>query len=149
MAKVVLKISDISDSSEPFYNVRLCKMYIELYGEGDITKKINNLPAKVRLKVQRQSASYFKDGAGKAREFRQSLTDWRKFDFNRFAITDENECKKANKKGKNFPQRSKMNVWVYFVHWTRNYPKGPDDPRCNTQDQPKDQYSNGNNSTFH
>ncbi|KXJ22165.1 hypothetical protein AC249_AIPGENE4192 [Exaiptasia diaphana] len=95
MANVALKMFNISDSSEPFYNIRLYKMYIELYGEGDITKKINNLPAMVRLKVQRQSASYFKDGAGHAREFRQSLTDWRKFDFNRFGITDENKCNKA------------------------------------------------------
>ena len=46
------------------------------------------------------SASFFRDGYGKMREFRQQNMDvWRKFEFDRFAITDTAKCQAEKKKG--------------------------------------------------
>lgn len=29
-----------------------------------------------------------------------------------------------------------MNVWIYFIYWSDNYPTGPNDSRCKNRDQP-------------
>lgn len=72
-------------------------MYVELY--GDESQNENNLPANVYLRLRHMSGSYFRDGNGTVREFRQALASWRKFEFNRFAITDTAKCNAEKKKG--------------------------------------------------
>ena len=29
-----------------------------------------------------------------------------------------------------------MNVWIQYLYWTDEYPKGPDDPRCSKFQDP-------------
>ena len=66
-------------------------MYIELYGSGSQTE--NNLPGRVYLGLKHSTGSYFRDGNGAVREFRQPLAlQHRTFKFNRFAITDTAKC---------------------------------------------------------
>ncbi|XP_020909805.2 uncharacterized protein LOC110247688 [Exaiptasia diaphana] len=75
-------------------------MYVELY--GDNTQEDNNMPAMVHLKVRHGSASYFKDGSGNIKQFRQKLsidTSWRKLVFNRFAITNTDRCNQDSREG--------------------------------------------------
>ena len=39
-----------------------------------------------------------------------------------------------------FFQRSiftKMKVWIQYLYWTGDYPKGPDDPRCSKFEDPE------------
>ena len=31
---------------------------------------------------------------------------------------------------------TKMNVWIQYLYWTGEYPKGPDDPRCSKFQDP-------------
>ncbi|RMX38123.1 hypothetical protein pdam_00003071 [Pocillopora damicornis] len=73
-------------------------MYVELY--GDETQRENNFPATVYLRLRHMSASFFRDGNGEVREFRQQNMDvWRKFEFDRFAITDTAKCQAEKKNG--------------------------------------------------
>ena len=73
-------------------------MYVELYGNE--SQKKNDLPAKVYLKVRHSTASYFRDGNGVVREFRQPLAaSCEDMNFNRFAITDTAKCNAEKKKG--------------------------------------------------
>ena len=73
-------------------------MYVELYGKE--TQRENNFPATVYLRLRHMSASFFRDGYGKMREFRQQNMDvWRKFEFDRFGITDTAKCQAEKKKG--------------------------------------------------
>ena len=72
-------------------------MYIELY--GDNTQDQNNMPARVYLKLRHfRSGSYFRDGTGNIKQLRQPLATWRKFEFNRFAITDIAKCNEKKMK---------------------------------------------------
>ncbi|XP_078356917.1 uncharacterized protein LOC144641766 isoform X1 [Oculina patagonica] len=190
----------ITDSCKHCYNDRLLKMYVELYGDNT---QSGNYPAKVYLKLRHMSGSYFRDGSGNIREFRQMLGSLRTFEFNRFAITNTTKCNEEKKKGikdslycmpkndgrfqpmcchflsdspcddkllgavecqspfgtyeltvpidndapckasstkmtdancKDFDrsQLTKMNVWIHYMRWTRNYPTGPDDVRCSS-----------------
>ena len=74
-------------------------MYVELYGPKSREK--NKMPERVHLKVRHESASYFKDGKRKIKEFRQKLgtTSWQKFAFDRFIITDKAKCTAEKEKG--------------------------------------------------
>lgn len=65
-------------------------MYVELY--GDNTKEQNGMPSQVYLKLRHLSGSYFRDGTGQVKEFRQPLGSRRLFEFNRFVITDTDRC---------------------------------------------------------
>ncbi len=71
-------------------------MYVELYGDNT---QSGNYPAKVYLKLRHMSGSYFRDGSGNIREFRQMLGSLRTFEFNRFAITNTTKCNEEKKKG--------------------------------------------------
>lgn len=72
-------------------------MYVELY--GPTTKQNNSMPAIVHLELRHGSASFFKNGGGQIKEFRQKLALFRKFTFNRFAITDEARCNQEISRG--------------------------------------------------
>lgn len=72
-------------------------MYVELH--GDTTQDESHLPATVSLKLRHMGDSYFKNAIGEIREFRQPLASWRTFEFNRFAITNTEECNKEKRKG--------------------------------------------------
>ena len=74
-------------------------MYVELY--GDNTQEENGLPRIVHLRVRHGGSSYFKDGNGNIKQFHQKLADssWRKITFNRFSITNENNCNLEIDKG--------------------------------------------------
>lgn len=72
-------------------------MYVEFY--GDTSKDESDFPPMVHLKLRRMGNSYFRDGNGQIREFRQPLASWRTLQFNRFAITDREECNEEKKKG--------------------------------------------------
>ena len=32
---------------------------------------------------------------------------------------------------------TKMKVWIQYLYWTGDYPKGPDDPRCSKFEDPE------------
>jgi len=72
-------------------------MYVELY--GDTTQDENDMPPRVHLNVTHLSSSYFRDGAGRVREFRQPPASSRKFEFNRFAITNTTKCNEETRNG--------------------------------------------------
>ena len=72
-------------------------MYVELYGDNSQTG--TDLPADVYLKLRHLSGSYFRDGTGHIKEYRQPLGSWRNFEFNRFATTNTAECNKEKMKG--------------------------------------------------
>lgn len=74
-------------------------MYVELY--GDRTHDENDFPAMVYLKLRHMGDSYFRDVNRRERikEFRQPLASWRTFEFNRFSITNDQECNKDKRKG--------------------------------------------------
>ena len=72
-------------------------MYVELYGNG--SQSLNNQSASVYLKLRHLSATYFRDGNGMVREFRQPLAQSRSFQFDRFAITDTASCNAEKLKG--------------------------------------------------
>ncbi|CAH3128101.1 unnamed protein product [Pocillopora meandrina] len=86
----------ISDSCDRCYNVRLLKMYVELEGEES---QSGDYPSRVFLKLRHLSGSYFRDGNGNVREFRQPLGSWRTLEFDRFAITNTEGCKREKAKG--------------------------------------------------
>lgn len=71
-------------------------MYVELY--GDNTQEQNGMPSRVHLNVARLSSSYFRDGTGKVKEFRQPPASSRKFEFDRFEITNTAKCNEEKKK---------------------------------------------------
>ena len=48
------------------------KMFVKLYGDNSQSGSFN-YPAKVYLKLWRMSGSYFRDGNGKIKEYRQPL----------------------------------------------------------------------------
>ena len=72
-------------------------MYVELY--GDNTQERNEMPFRVHLNVARFSSSFFKDGTGRIKEFRQPPASSQKFEFNRFAITNTAKCNEEKHKG--------------------------------------------------
>ncbi len=71
-------------------------MYVELYGKNS---QVDGYPAKVYLRLRHMPASYFRDGNGKTKEFQVLLGKMRKFQFNRFGITDADKCNEAKKNG--------------------------------------------------
>ncbi|PFX25476.1 Neuropilin-1 [Stylophora pistillata] len=88
----------INDSCSNCYNIRLLEMYIELYGNE--YQNENNLPGRVYLGLRHSTGSYFRDGNGTVKEFRQPLSlQYRTFEFNRFAITDTAQCTAAQLAG--------------------------------------------------
>lgn len=70
-------------------------MFVEFSGEDD-PAGFEGIPAKVYLKVQHMSASYFRDGSGnpELRQYRQyrRVGSKRTFYFNRLKVTDEQKC---------------------------------------------------------
>ncbi|KAL9982967.1 hypothetical protein ACROYT_G005082 [Oculina patagonica] len=89
----------LSHSCDTCFNVRLLKMYVELYGEEDESNSNNNMPAKVYLKLRHMSGAFFRDSSGQSKEFRVPLASLRNFVFNRFAITNSAKCNEEKKKG--------------------------------------------------
>ena len=72
------------------------QMYVEL--EGDASQS-GDFPALVFLELRPLSASYFRDGRGDRKEFRQPLGAKRKFKFNRFSVTNTHKCREELSKG--------------------------------------------------
>ncbi|KAL9964361.1 hypothetical protein ACROYT_G027992 [Oculina patagonica] len=93
-----IKMSD----STTMYNMRLLKMYVELYSNDDPSQD-DNIPGKVYLRLRHLSSSYFKDGTGNNKAFRQKVGSERTFQFDRFEITDTAKCKEGKKKGEKNP----------------------------------------------
>ena len=81
--------------SSPFSSF-LFQMYVELEGEGS---QSGDYPSRVFLKLRHLSGSYFRDGNGNVREFRQPLGSWRTLEFDRFAITNTEGCNREKAKG--------------------------------------------------
>lgn len=71
-------------------------MYVELYGDKSQT---GGFPSRAHLKLHHMSSSYFRDGKGKVKEYRQPLGSWRTLEFDRFAITNEDKCNEEKKVG--------------------------------------------------
>jgi len=76
------------------YNVRLLKIYIELFGH---VEQSDSVPAKVYLKVRHHSGSYFRDGNNTIQQYRQPLGKHKNIQFNRFTITNEAKCRESSK----------------------------------------------------
>ena len=75
-------------------------MYVELYGDTTQDEKTLNFPVKVYLRLRHMGQAIFRDANGKTKVFHQPLGSERKFEFNRFEITNAAECIKDKKKGK-------------------------------------------------
>jgi len=75
-------------------------MYVELYGDTTQDENSLNFPAKVYLRVRHMGGSIFRDATGNPKIFRQPLGSRRKFEFNRFGITNTTKCNKETKEGK-------------------------------------------------
>ncbi|XP_078356298.1 uncharacterized protein LOC144642898 isoform X2 [Oculina patagonica] len=88
---------DISDSCDDCYNVRLLKIFVELY--GDKSQRKGKYPADVFLELRHLGDSSFRDGNDKVKQYRQPVT-WRKLKFNRFSITNQDKCDRLRTKGK-------------------------------------------------
>ena len=76
------------------------KMYIELYGSPDSEKQDKNIPDKIHLRVRHLSGSHFLAGDNKMKTYRQPVTDFRDFKFDRFTISNEGKCRKAKQEGR-------------------------------------------------
>ncbi|KAL9982789.1 hypothetical protein ACROYT_G004894 [Oculina patagonica] len=88
----------INDSCPTCFNVRLLKMYVELFGDGNENDN-KTLPAKVSLMLRRIGNSQFRNASGDIRKFAPTLASMRTFQFNRFAITNTAKCNAEKKKG--------------------------------------------------
>ena len=75
-------------------------MYIELYGSPDSEKQDKNIPDKIHLRVRHLSGSHFLAGDNKMKTYRQPVTDFRDFKFDRFTISNEGKCRKAKQEGR-------------------------------------------------
>ena len=75
-------------------------MYIELYGSPDSEKQDKNIPDKIHLRVRHLSGSHFLAGDGQMKTYRQPVTDFRDFKFDRFTISNEGKCRKAKQEGR-------------------------------------------------
>ena len=95
------------------------QMYVEL--EGDESQS-GNLPSFVFLELRHLSASYFRDGLGDTKKFRQPLGAKRKFKFNRFSITNTNKCREEQIKGNRKYQtgRTRRGLEMNSLHWNIN-----------------------------
>ena len=57
------------------------------------------MPEKVHLLIRHLSGSYFRAGDGTIKEYRQPLGPFKKIKFDRFTISDEEECQKRKGNG--------------------------------------------------
>ena len=73
-------------------------MYVELYSDFN-PSQVQEIPAKIYLRLRHLSASNFRDGYGKVKQFRQKLGSERTFYFDRFQITDTAKCNEGKQKG--------------------------------------------------
>ncbi|XP_031560606.1 uncharacterized protein LOC116296688 [Actinia tenebrosa] len=182
------------------HNARLIKMYVELYGTEAQPKDVWDV---VRLNVRHLSRAYFRAGDGKIKQYLTPITSLRDLKFDRFRISDEDECRKRKKnadkpvahfcveeqdkrlkpmcshslsgvpaddlmmgndectspsgfyelkipvdralpcksttmrdtncKDIDLTKFTKMNVWMYYIYWSKKYPKDPNDPVCYLQ----------------
>ena len=76
-----------------FYSIQL---YIELGGD----EQADNVPDAIQLQIRHLSESYFRDGNGNIKEYRQSLGGNRTIKFRRYAIIDEARCREEEINGK-------------------------------------------------
>jgi len=72
------------------------QLYVELTGDA---QQPDNVPADVHIHIRHLSASYFRAGDGKVKQYRQPLGAYRKLKFDRFAISDERKCQEKKKDG--------------------------------------------------
>ncbi|CAH3144036.1 unnamed protein product [Pocillopora meandrina] len=86
---------DIDQGCKDCYNVRLLKMYVELYGAA----QDQSVPDKVHLKLRPLGRSYFRIG-DEIKDFHQPMASWRYLNFDRFKVTNENKCRQEKEQGK-------------------------------------------------
>lgn len=58
-----------------------------------------SVPDTIHLQIRHLSESYFRDGNGQIREYRQPLGNNRTMNFRRYAILDEARCREEEKSG--------------------------------------------------
>ncbi|XP_073238029.1 uncharacterized protein [Porites lutea] len=92
---------NIDKSCEKCYNMRLLKIYIELLGKED---QPDTVPHKIYLKLRHLSGSFFrlpveKPDENPIKQYYQPVASYRTIKFNRFTLSNVEECKK--RKGKN------------------------------------------------
>ena len=89
-------------------------MYIELYGSPDSEKQDKNIPDKIHLRVRHLSGSHFLAGDNKMKTYRQPVTDFRDFKFDRFTISNEGKCRKAKQEGRSSCKAElNRNIWFF------------------------------------
>ncbi|XP_027042405.1 uncharacterized protein LOC113670461 [Pocillopora damicornis] len=86
---------DIDQACRDCYNVRLLKMYVELYGKA----QDQSVPDKVRLKLKPLSRSYFRIG-DQIKDFHQPIASWKYLHFDRFKITNKDKCRQEKEHGR-------------------------------------------------
>ena len=64
----------------------------------------DSVPDTVHLLARHLSASFFRDGEGNIKEYRQPLGSFRKMKFRRFAISDAKKCREEERKGNSMYQ---------------------------------------------
>ena len=88
-------------------------MYIELYGSPDSEKQDKNIPDKIHLRVRHLSGSHFLAGDDQTKTYRQPVTDFRDFKFDRFTISNEGKCRKAKQEGKSSCKPEIIYIWFF------------------------------------
>ncbi|XP_078345067.1 uncharacterized protein LOC144630573 [Oculina patagonica] len=95
LAKGYAKFSlNIERSCKKCYNMRLIKIYIELYG---FESQPANVPDDIHLQIRHLSGSYFRAGDNTIKQYRQPVSSYKNIKFDRFTITNEETCKRKKK----------------------------------------------------
>ncbi|XP_078344331.1 uncharacterized protein LOC144629949 isoform X1 [Oculina patagonica] len=88
---------DIQRSCSKCFNMRLLKIYIELYGS---LSQPANVPDKIHLKVRHLSGSFFRAGDNTTKQYRVPVGAYKNIKFDRFTLTNKETCKNRKKAGK-------------------------------------------------
>ncbi|XP_078345264.1 uncharacterized protein LOC144630770 [Oculina patagonica] len=87
---------NIEKSCKKCYNMRLIKIYIELYG---FESQPANVSDNIHLQIRHLSSSYFRAGDNTIKQYRQHVGSYRKIKFDRFNITNEETCNRKKEAG--------------------------------------------------
>ena len=83
-------------------------MYIELFGPE---RQPESVWDKVRIKVRHLGRAFFRAGDGQIKQYHQPITTFRDLKFDRFKISDEDECRER----KEDPDRSGKYVLMLTI----------------------------------
>ncbi|XP_073228612.1 uncharacterized protein [Porites lutea] len=100
---------DIRRSCKKCFNIRLLKLYIELYGTEEQPTKV---PREIHLQIRRLSSSYFRTSDSTFKSYRQPLVGYRSLRFDRFTISGEAKCGKEQGKSTGYCVKEQDPRWI-------------------------------------